>query len=205
VIDGRVDDGEWRDALSIEHPPGTVVRLQRDADHLYVGITSLREGYASVCVAVDSAVHVLHASAALGQVTYRRTGDTWRSADTAFRYGMRNTAVDDAARAQRTAYLRVHGWVASTVSMGDNGHSQEIQIAFGSFPMPLSLAISRWLFTNQVESWPATIADHEGCLSRQLVQGYVPQGLQFRPADWLAVESSEVRRPAFGTSRPPGR
>ena len=189
MIDGNVDDAEWRNATRLEQPAGTVVRLLRDAGHLYLGITSERQGFASLCVATNDDVHVLHASAALGAVTYRPNGDMWQSADTAFRYAMRNTALDDAARAERASFLNQNGWVASTVRMGNDSKSQEIQIALDRFPLPLSMALGRWLITEKTtEWWPATISDHEGCFSQQLVRGYVPQRLLFKPKYWLTVE-----------------
>ena len=189
VIDGRIGDAEWRNARRIEHPSGTVVRLLRDADHLYVGITSERQGFASLCVAMPNEVHVLHASAALGAITYRPNGDSWQSPDTAFRFGMRTTALDEAASSDRAAYLRDHGWVASTVRMGNDGRSQEMQVALNRFKLPFSLALGRWLFTNSTESWPATLTDHEGCISLQLVRGSVPQDLQFKIPFWLTIEN----------------
>src|SRR5687768_15960883 len=145
----------------MEHPPGTVVRLLRDADHLYVGITSERQGFASLCVAMPNEVHVLHASAALGAIAYRPNGDTWQSPDTAFRYSMRNTALDDAARTERAAYLLAHAWVASTVRMRNEGRSQDLQSALTNFKLPFSLALGLWLFTNAIQSWPSTLMDHE--------------------------------------------
>ena len=189
TIDGMVNDSEWRNALRIEQPAGTVVRLLRDADHLYLGITSARQGFASLCVALDNEVHVLHASAALGRITYRPSGDVWNSPDTAFRYGMRNTALDDSARSQRAAYLAENGWVASTVRMGTDQRSQELQIALSRFSLPFRIALGRWLFTNSTESWPGTLTDHEGCLSLPLVRGSVPQGITFNPAFWVNIEN----------------
>lgn len=189
TVDGRVDDAEWHNALRMEHPAGTMVRVIRDADHLYLGVTSERQGFASLCVAVNDEVHVLHASAALGRVTYRPRGDVWQSPDTAFRYGMRNTALDEAAQSQRAAYLAENGWVASTVRMGDDGRSQELQIALSRFTLPFKLALGRWLFTNNVEWWPGTITDHDGCFSQTLVRGSVPQGIQFKPSFWVTIEN----------------
>lgn len=189
TIDGRVDDVEWRNALRVEYPAGTVVRLMRDADHLYLGVTSERQGFASLCLARNNEVHVLHASAALGHVTYRASGDVWNSPDTAFVYGMGNTALDGAARSQRAAYLNDHGWVASTMSMGNDGRSQEMQIALSRFSLPFSLALGRWLSSNRTEWWPSTITHHEGCFSQQLVRGSVPQGVLFKPSFWLTIEN----------------
>lgn len=188
TIDGRLGDAEWRTATRIEQPAGTVVRLMRDAGHLYVGITSERPGFASVCLAVGDAVHILHASAALGAITYRRSGDTWRSADTAFTYAMRNTALDAAAQSQRAAYLDQHGWVASTVRMSD-GRSQEMQIAFSRFPAPFNVGMGRWLLSNGVEPWPAAITtgDHDGCVAQRLVNGYALQDLKFHSINWVPI------------------
>jgi hypothetical protein len=188
AIDGRVDDAEWRNALRMEQPAGTVVRLMRDAAHLYIGITSERPGFASVCLAIGDVVHVLHASAALGAITYRRNGQTWQSADTAFSYSMRNTALDEAARGQRAAYLAQHGWVGSTVRMSD-GRSQEMQIAFSRFPAPFNLAMGRWLLSNGVEPWPAAITsgDHDGCVAQRLVNGYALQDLKFHSMNWVPI------------------
>jgi hypothetical protein len=188
TIDGRVDEAEWRNALRIEQPAGTVVRLMRDASHLYVGISSDRPGFASLCLATGEDVHVLHASAALGAVTYRRNGETWQSADTAFRYSMRNTALDDSARSERAAYLRENGWVGSTVRMSD-GRTQELQIAFSRFALPFSVAMGRWLFTRDVEAWPTAVTqgDHDGCVAMRLVNGSVPQGLRFYSMNWVTI------------------
>jgi hypothetical protein len=189
TIDGSVNDDEWRNALRIEHPAGTVVRLLRGADHLYLGVTSERQGFSSLCIAIGNEVHVLHASAALGRVTYRPSGDVWNSPDTAFRYSMRNTALDDSARSQRAAYLAENGWVASTVRMGNDQRSQELQIALSRFPLPFRIALGRWLFTNNTEWWPGTLTDHEGCLSLPLVRGSVPQGITFKPSFWVTIEN----------------
>ena len=69
--------------------------------------------------------------------------------------------------------------------MGIDQRSQEMQIAFSRFPLPFSLALGRWLLaTSTSEWWPATITDHEGCFSQQLVRGSVPQGIVFKPAFW---------------------
>ena len=78
-------------------------------------------------MAGEKSVRILHASAALGAVTYTPSGAEWTTPETAFVYAMRNTALTAAARAERAAYLKEHGWVASTVPM-TQGRTQELQI-----------------------------------------------------------------------------
>jgi hypothetical protein len=191
TLDGTVNDKEWSPAQRIEHPPGTVVRLMRNDTQLLIGITSDRGGFASICLTSDANVHVLHASAALGAVRYMRHGDTWSSADTAFRYGMRNRALNDSAQRERASYLREHGWVATIVTMNDS-RSQEFIVALDRFPLPLSIALGRFLLPdgNTVESWPSTIPTNDGCVAHELVRGSVPQGLRFDVTKWLRVESA---------------
>lgn len=112
---------------------------------------------------------------------------TWQSADTAFRYGMRNRANDDAARAERAAYLSEHGWVASTITMTE-GRSQEMRISLARFTPPFSIALGRFLLPNGLESWPATVGADDGCVAPRLVSGSVPQGLRFDATRWLTIE-----------------
>ena len=78
--------------------------------------------------------------------------------------------------------------MGSTVRMSD-GRSQEMQIAFSRFPLPFSLAMGRWLFTNNVEPFPAAVTqgDHDGCVAMRLVNGYVPQGLKFHSMNWVNI------------------
>ena len=188
TIDGRIDDAEWNNALRIEHPVGTVVRLIRDDAHLFVAITSDRPGFVSLCLARNDTIHVLHASAALGAVTYRPSGGTWSSPDSAFRYSMRNRALDENARRERAAYLSDNGWVATTVSMTE-GRSQEMQIALARFSPPFALALGRFLLGGAGgEAWPSTLSTTDGCVEPQLVRGDVPRELRFNPVNWLRVE-----------------
>ena len=128
VIDGAIGDAEWKGAAVRSGPDGTTIRLRHDGRDLFLGISAPREGFASVCAASAESVAVFHASAALGLVTYRRAGNEWTTADKEFVYGMRATALTEEARAERSAYLAAHGWLASTMTMGD-GRSQEMQIA----------------------------------------------------------------------------
>lgn len=187
TIDGRFDDGEWTAATRIEHPAGTVVHLQRDGEYLYLGVTSERAGFASLCVAHPETIDVIHASAALDALTYRASNGTWRTADTAFTWAMRNTALDEGARRERAAYLAQHGWVASSIPMGE-GRTQEIQLSLARYPLPMRIALARWLTDdNRIEHWPATLGANDGCAVERLVQGWVVAVVGFEPEGWVVL------------------
>lgn len=127
VIDGRMGEGEWDRAATQRLPDGTLIRLQQDGRHVFLGIAAAQQGFPSLCVAQGETVRILHASAALGSVTYKRSAQEWTTGDTEFVYGMRNTALTEEARAERSEYLSRHGWLASTYRMGE-GRVYELQI-----------------------------------------------------------------------------
>lgn len=189
AIDGRVDEAEWvragRDRLS----DGSTIRLQHDGRHLYIAIEAVGSGFSSFCIASEKSVRILHASAALGAVTYTRDGTDWTSASKAFDYGMRNPALTDAARAERAAYLNEHGWVASTEPM-TKGRSQELQIELSGLGREPRIALGFFVIgsgnTTSVATWPKSMPATDGCAAPRLVSGYVPTPLRF-DADSYAV------------------
>ena len=191
VIDGAIGDAEWRGAAVRSGPDGTTIRLRHDGRHLFLGIAATREGFASICASDGDAVRVFHASAALGLVTYVRAGTDWTTPSKEFVYGMRATALTEEAQGERSAYLATHGWLASTMKMGD-GRSQEVRLALDDRLGKVKyLGISRFVIERDggfVSAWPATMAKDDGCREPELVRGNVPARLRFVPERWMALE-----------------
>ena len=190
AIDGRIDDAEWRHAEVQRLSDGTVIRFQHDRQYVFLGITAAHRGFPSVCVADAGTVHILHASAALGRVSYARAGDGWRTRDTQFVYGMRTPDLTELARDERRAYLARHGWVGSTFRMSD-GRTQELQISLDLLPGSARLALGYFAMNTadggDIVGWPETMPPADGCANGDLVRGHVPQPLQFDPATWAAL------------------
>lgn len=190
VLDGRVDSAEWSGAAVRAIDGGVTARLQHDGRHLYIAVVGAHFGFTSLCAARGDSVRILHASAALGAVTYTRRGDEWTSRDTAFTYGMRNPDTTAAARAERAAYLAANGWVANTARMG-GGLAQEFQISLDQLGNPPRLALGRFVpitgASPEIAHWPATVQATDGCVASRLVSGYVPSPLRFDPTRWLAL------------------
>lgn len=189
VLDGRLDSAEWAGA-AVHTVDGVTARLQHDGRHLYLAIAGPRFGFNSLCSVRGDSVRILHASAALGAVTYARRGDGWTSRDTAFTYGMRDTATTAVAHAERAAYLAAHGWVANTVRMG-GGLAQEFQIAIDGLGTPPRIALGRFVpvtgASPEIARWPAAVDSTDGCVAPRLVSGYVPTLLRFDPARWVTL------------------
>jgi hypothetical protein len=190
TIDGRVDEPEWNGAATASDQAGATIRLRHDGRHLFLAISAARPGFASVCTSDGDTVAVRHASAALGAVTYERSGNDWVTTDKEFVYGMRATGLTKETRAERSAYLAAHGWVASTMSMGD-GRAQELQIALDRLGKAPRLAVARFVLEGDggsVAAWPAAMASEDGCRQPELVRGNVPARLRFAPERWFALE-----------------
>lgn len=190
VIDGRMDDAEWSGAARQALPDGSSLRLQHDGKSLFLGIAAARPGFPSVCVFDGKAARVLHASAALGSVTYSRSGAEWTTEAKEFAYAMRDPALTEEARTERSAYLARHGWLASTFDMGQ-GRAQEVQIALEGLREPPALALAYFALegnTGSVVRWPASLAAGDGCADEKLVRGHVPPRLELDPKTWAVLE-----------------
>ena len=190
IIDGRIEETEWRGAAVEQTQNGLTVRLRHDGQFLFLGVSSTEEGFPSVCLSQADTVRILHASAALGAVAYTHRGGTWSSQDTAFGYGLRNTALTDAAREERKAYLAQNGWVGSTARMGQ-GRNHELQISLaltGARPR-LAVGYHRMAGEGDRVTWPASLADlSEGCAELRLIQGWVEKHPRFDPTLYPELE-----------------
>jgi hypothetical protein len=188
VIDGKIGTTEWEPAVVQRLPDGSLIRLQHDGHYLCLALTATRQGFPSVCAVRENTIRVLHASAALGSVTYTRSAGEWATRDTVFVYSLGDAA--EHPRQRREAYLADYGWLASTFRMG-GGLAQEVQISlvFLSQDAP-RLAIAYFVTGEQgfVTSWPAALTSSgDGCADERLVRGYPPSPLSFRPDTWAVL------------------
>lgn len=190
VIDGRIEETEWRGAAVERLDNGLTVRLMHDGQFLFLAVTSTGEGFPSACVAQADTVRILHASAALGSVTYTSRDGRWSTKDTAFGYGMRNTALTDGAREERKVYLTQHGWVGSTARMGQ-GRNHELQVSLAMMDLRPRLALGYFRMAGEGDrvTWPAFLADStEGCAELRLIQGWVVERPRFDPTRYPELE-----------------
>jgi hypothetical protein len=188
VIDGRADVAEWSVARRVDSRSGLQVRLQHDGSALYVGITSPSDGFTSLCLGSGESVRILHASAALGAIDYRRSSGLWAPEQASFVYGMRDTALTDAVVAERQAYFDQHGWVASTARMG-GGRVQEFKIDRKRITPGTRLALAYYVTTGagSVLAWPDSMPPADGCAAVALARGSAASGLVFEPSQWMPL------------------
>lgn len=187
VVDGRVSASEWEGARSVDLPTGTLLLQERDG-FLELALRTPPLFVASLCVQSGDAVHVLHASAAVGRASYTRGADGWALVHE-FDWQLRGTGDGPAPRAEHDRYLAAEGWVANTVPSGTPGET-EFRIALDRFGRDgLRLAVGLMLDSEDaaIRGWPVP-AEADGCTRRSTIAGPPRAQETFEPGDWLAVE-----------------
>jgi hypothetical protein len=162
---------------------GGDVVVSREADLLRVSITNARRGLAHLCVAEDSKVRILHASAALGEAVYERHGAGWRLVS-GFEFTLRDRRDTPPSPAERDAFLKATGWLANS----DNSGKAPREFSLRLSPTIKSVA-AVYLALDEpmsVSHWPATVADD--CAATKMVQGFLAPQAQFSPGEWFSLQ-----------------
>ena len=189
VIDGTLEEGEWRGSAVVKRPEGDVL-LRHDGKYLYIGVRTARRGFPSVCVMRGTTVRVMHASFALGDVVYAKKDAMWKLG-APFDWDRPTSGGD--SDPQRARFLAERGWLGSTVPMGNPRHA-EMQIALDQLdPRDLRISIAVSMEDEgrgeQIASWSRAgpRAARDGCANDRLVRGYAPERLSFRKNAWTRV------------------
>ena len=191
VIDGTLEEAEWRGSAVIKRPEGEVL-LRHDAKYLYIGVRTARRGFPSVCVMRGNTVRVMHASFALGDVVYAKKDASWKLG-APFDWEPPTRALRGDRDPQGARFLAERGWLGSTVPMGNPRHA-EMQIALDQLdPRDLRLSVAVFMEDEgrgeQIASWsragPQAVRD--GCANDRLVRGDAPERLSFRKNAWTRV------------------
>jgi hypothetical protein len=162
---------------------GGQLYLRRTGNTLEIAIRTSPLLVASLCLATADRVSVLHASAALGSVTYTRTGSSFHT-EQVFEWRMRESDMSSATQQKRFEYFTANGWVASTMQMGRPGHL-ELRVAIDRHqPEDLYIAFGVMNQAGHVAGWPQTAG---ACAHEQLVAGTAPRTLDFAPERWIPL------------------
>jgi hypothetical protein len=189
ILDGVLEDAEWRTAREEPLTGGGSVFLMHDDAHLYIGLRGLAEGWSHVYLPEGDDVRVLHASAALGSVRYEPDAAGAAQPDHPFSWALRDTSLGEAA-AERAAFLDEHGWVAST---GRMGRPNEIEFKVAKSALQEGrLAVVFASDAKAPQYWPSTLSDDT--LEADLLFGNTPEDLGFQPATWARLSWQAAAR-----------
>lgn len=162
---------------------GGEVSIRKTGDDLHVVVTGPRAGLASLCVADDSRVRILHASAAVGEAIYERSAGAWQL-KSKFDFKLRDSRRDGPPTdADRSQYFGVMGWVANASSAGNPRREFRIRSTGMRFLGATFMTTDEPM---AVSSWPSSMKDD--CTSLRVAQGYLPERAQFQPDTWHRIE-----------------
>jgi hypothetical protein len=182
TLDGIISENEWKMSRSEVLIGGGECFFFQNEKYLFVGIRGLREGWCHVYLYNKDNVHVLHASAALGAVVYRKDQMGNFQPTGSFVWDIRETSMDDSAKEKRAGYLEANDWVASTNQMG-NKIEVEFIIDKNTFLRGNSrIAVVYVSDAKTTQFWPASLNDD--CIKEELVFGNTPASLSFNFDQW---------------------
>jgi hypothetical protein len=176
-------------AAAVQRPAGPQplagggdVTLRRQGDDLLIAVNGPRAGLASLCVGDDTRVRILHASAAVGEATYERSGDTW-ALTSKFDFKLRDTRAGPPSEQERNDYFSSMGWVANASRAGDPKREFRVRVT-GAIQF-----VGVTFFTTDeptlISHWPASMDDD--CRAVRVAQGFLPGTATFRPGSWHRV------------------
>ncbi len=188
-LDGNISSQEIK-RLEISGENGTNQLLINPSSDNYLNVTVKSEELyvASLCICNEqNEIAVLHASAALGQIIYRKEGDAWVT-NQKFDWQMREEGMDDATIVKRNQYLKDNGWIANTMGMGQVGETEFI-IDRRVFSGELKLAIGLMTADEPENIVGIPIKGVSDCANLKLVSGDPKNSYQFDIKDWIRIEN----------------
>jgi hypothetical protein len=162
---------------------GGDVAVRRAVDALHVTVTGPRAGLASLCVGNESRVRILHASAAVGDALYERTGDAW-VLKRGFEWKLRDSGTDPPAAEASDEFFATSGWTANPSRTG--APRRDFTIALSADVRFVGVAFLSTGDPMAVSHWPSSIDDD--CRAVKVAQGYLPETARFTPQRWHKVQ-----------------
>lgn len=183
-IDGIMGQSEWQGAEEWLFKDGYKLLIKRDKETLYGVITSENKYWAHLYISDNSLIKVMHVSAALGTVDYKRKNKIWLTTDT-FNYQIRDKVYNSNTEAAMLIYYAAYGWVANNNNLG-SGKTIEFKVNIKEWKGPLYFACVMANYNMKLHGFPAKLNDNTK-LSR-LVQGNSPDSLRFEPGTWKRIK-----------------
>lgn len=185
-LDGLVTESEWDKATIIEDDISKI-RVIDMGDYLWIRLKSEELYVASLCLCGnENEVIVLHASAALGAVTYQKQNTDWSTEDS-FIWKVRETDMNESTIRKRKEHYEAYGWVANTVSMGEKGETEFIinKQLYGNGELYLAAGLMPASDPENIIPLPTETSGD--CADPKLVGGPPNSKYQFNPKDWYKV------------------
>ncbi len=186
-LDGIISESENSQLSKLGENGSSKISAAVVGDYIKVNILSDAMYVASLCFCSDdSKTLVVHASAALGQVSYSARGDSWRSDET-FDWKVRETDMSKKTIEKRRDYLDTYGWVANTLSMGRRGEVEFVIKKSLFSGNEVFLAAGLMPESNPEEIVPLPTETSGDCAAYSLVAGDPQKSYRFEPKTWFKI------------------
>jgi len=183
-IDGVMGKEEWQGAEEWLSGDGYKLLIKKDKETLHGVITSKNKYWAHLYISDNSLIKVMHVSAALGSVEYKRKNKLWLTTDT-FNYQVRDKVYNSNTETAMMNYYSTHGWVANNNNLG-NGKTIEFKVNIKEWKGPLYFACVMANYDMKLNGFPANLNDNT--MLPRLVQGNAPDSLSFEPGSWKRIK-----------------
>jgi hypothetical protein len=183
-IDGVMAQHEWQGAEELLSGDGYRLLLKKKNEILYGVMTGGNKFWAHLYISDNSFIKVMHASAALGSVEYKRNNKVWVTMDT-FNYELRDTIYNSNTATKMSNYFSTYGWVANNNNLG-SGNVIEFKVNIKKMKGPLYFACVIANNDMTLHGFPVGLKDNT--ILPRLVQGYAPDSLSFEPGTWKRIK-----------------
>lgn len=198
ATDGKIGEAEWQDASGFDLKGGGRVLLKHDGNYVYVAIRGVKAGWTHLYLSEDKRdeIDVLHASAALGKVVYKKDKENlWQPLNT-FSWELRDRTFTDEVRQKMADYVARNNWTANNNNMG-NTAEVEFQLKLKSavnkkFRLALVYAVDR----TTSYFFPENLADDT--LKPELVAGNRVENAKFDVRNWAEISLEKKRNKTAG-------
>ena len=187
TTDGKIEETEWKDASVFDLTGGGKVFFKHDGKYVYVAVRAVKAGWTHLYLseAEKREISVLHASAALGKVVYRKDKENLWQPLNDFSWELRDRAFTVEVQRKMADYVAKNNWAANNNNMG-NRTEVEFQIKLQNasnkkFRMAIVYAVDR----TTSHFFPNTLNDD--CLKPELVAGNRMQDVKFDRNGWAEI------------------
>jgi len=181
VLDGEIGEAEWYKAAKHAMTKSAILRLLPAGDVLYLSVQLPTSAWGHIYVFDGDAIQVLHVSAAIGRLRYRRKGEEWWTADE-FIWQLRDRGYSPALRAAQDKYFDENGWVGTNNNMSGKQFELKLRRAPGK-AIRLAAVFAKDHAAEYY--WPTNLADDTR--NETLLSGSPISSPRFDPATWAKV------------------
>jgi len=188
-LDGNISEAESQSlAIVGRHGSNSLMVDNSSQQFIKVSIKSEKLYVASLCACIGGdKIMVMHASAALGDLTYtRQKNEQWVTNDK-FVWAVRENDMDPETIEKRRQYLSNRGWIASTMSMGKEGEAEFLidRKLFTSQALSLAVGLMTEANPEDIIGLPMNASD---CASHSLVSGDPESSYAFDTSEWIKIQ-----------------